>query len=249
MVLQDYFNQNSKIAVAFSGGVDSSYLLFAAKTAGCDVRAYYINSQFQPRFELEDAKRLADSIRAPLSIITMDILCDPYIAINNPDRCYYCKSTIMSKIRELAFADGFETVCDGTNADDAEKDRPGMRALRKYEIASPLRECGLTKETIRILSKQAGLFTHDKPAYACLATRVPTGTEITEEILGKIEKAEETLSDMGFADFRVRFLPPDGAKLQCTPADWDDAAARRAALKEALTPLFDVITLDLKERT
>ena len=207
MKLSDFFNKNPRIAIAFSGGVDSSYLLYAAKTAGCDVRAYFIKSQFQPEFELDDAARFADSLSVPLTVGTLDVLSKPDIAQNPPERCYYCKTAILSKLRELSRGDGFNVLCDGTNANDDENDRPGMRALRELGVISPLRDCGLTKAEIRRLSKQAGLTTYDKPSYACLATRIPTGTTITRELLEKIERAEGALSDMGFSDFRVRTLP------------------------------------------
>ena len=204
MKLSDFFNKNPRIAVAFSGGVDSSYLLYAAKSTGCDVRAYFIKSQFQPQFELNDATRLAGSLGIPLTVRTLDVLCDQEIAQNPPDRCYYCKSAILSKLWSIVSADGISVLCDGTNADDDENDRPGMRALREQGVVSPLRDCGLTKADIRRLSKQAGLFTNDKPSYACLATRIPSGTVITEELLAKTERAETALFDMGFSDFRVR---------------------------------------------
>ena len=240
--------QFPRVGVAFSGGVDSSYLLYAAKAAGCDARAYFIKSQFQPQFELDDAVRLADTIGVPLTVGTCDALCDPNVANNPPDRCYYCKNAIVSKLWELARTDGIEVLCDGSNADDDDSDRPGMRALREQGVLSPLRDCGLTKADIRRLSKQAGLFTHDKPSYACLATRIPTNTVITEELLYKIERAESALFGMGFSDFRVRLIPPDGAKLQMPAAQWDLAAARRAEILTALQPYFADVVLDFMLR-
>ena len=248
MVLDDYLKQYPKIAVAFSGGVDSSYLLYAAKSAGCDVRAYFIKSQFQPQFELDDAKNLASSIGVPLTVGTLDALCDPNVVANPPDRCYYCKNAVMSKVWELARADGNTVLCDGSNADDDEHDRPGMRAQREHGVISPLRDCGLAKAEIRRLSEQAGLFTHDKPSYACLATRIPTGTAITELLLGKIEHAEEALFALGFSDFRVRLIPPCTAKLQMPAAQWDTVASQRAEILVALQDRFDSITLDLEAR-
>ena len=247
-LLIDYLKQYPQIGVAYSGGVDSSYLLYAAKAAGCDVRAYFIKSQFQPQFELDDAVRLADSIDVPLTVGNVDALCDPNVKENPPDRCYYCKNAILSKIIELAHADGISVLCDGSNADDDETDRPGMRAQREHGVVSPLRECGLTKADIRRLSKDAGLFTHDKPSYACLATRIPTDTAITEEILKKVECAENALFDMGFSDYRARVVPPNGAKLQMPAAQWDSAASRREDIVAALRPYFDSIVLDLTPR-
>ena len=245
MILEDYLKKYPKIAVAFSGGVDSSYLLFAAKEAGSHVRAYFIKSQFQPYFELDDAIKFADSIEVPLTVASLDALSLPNVAKNPPDRCYYCKKAILSKLWELARADGISVLCDGSNADDDESERPGMRAQRELGLISPLRDCGLTKADIRRLSKDAGLFTHDKPSYACLATRVPTNTAITLEMLERIERAEDALFSMGFSDFRVRLLPPLGAKLQMPAMLWDLAAARRAEILAAISPYFDSVVLDM----
>ena len=125
------------------------------------------------------------------------------MAENPPDRCYYCKRTIFSKLAETALADGYELLIDGTNASDPEGERPGMRALREA-VLSPLRLCGITKDQVRRLSKEAGLFTWNKPAYACLATRVPSGQPITAQLLQRVEAAESALKDLGFSDFRIR---------------------------------------------
>ena len=246
--MTDFFEKNPRIAVAFSGGADSSYLLYAAKAAGCAVRAYFIKTQFQPRFELDDAVRIADLTGIPLTVGTFDILCDPNIVNNPSDRCYYCKKAILSKLRELALEDGLTVLCDGTNADDDESDRPGMRAQRELGIISPLRNYGITKADVRRLSKQAGLFTHDKPSYSCLATRIPSGTVITGDILEKIEHAENALFSMGFSDFRVRLIPPNSARIQMTDRQWDTTASHRKEILAALNPHFDSVLLDLEER-
>ena len=138
-------------------------------------------------------------------------------------------------------------LLDGTNASDDAGDRPGMAALRELEVRSPLRECGVTKAQVRQLSRQAGLFTWDKPAYACLATRVPTGTAITAEMLARVEQAESALAALGFADFRVRLL--DGcARLQLTEAQLPRALACRQQILAALATLFDGVLLDLNSR-
>lgn len=256
MQLDSFFNENPKIAVAFSGGVDSSYLLYAAKTAGCDVRAYFVKSQFQPKFELDDAKRLADTIGVPLTVSTFDALSDTKVVQNPQNRCYYCKINVFTKLWELARTDGFSVLCDGTNADDDETDRPGMKALRENGVLSPLRDCGLTKADIRCLSKQAGLFTHEKPSYACLATRIPAGTEITQELLEKVERAEGALFDMGFSDFRVRVMKHGvgfpasqfAARIQMPEEQWNAAATRRVDILDKLKSDFDGVLLDLVTR-
>jgi len=247
MNLSEFFVQNPRLAVAFSGGTDSSYLLCAAKSAGCDVHAYFVKSAFQPEFELEDARRLAGSLDVPLTVETLDLLENPEVAKNPADRCYFCKRAIFTRLWELARADGYAVLCDGTNASDDVNDRPGMRALKELDVRSPLRECGLTKSEIRRLSKEAGLFTHDKPAYACLATRIPAGTAITGEILRKVEQAEETLFALGFTDFRVRVFA-GAARLQMPESEFQMAFEKRAGILAALKPLFDGVFLDLMPR-
>ena len=248
MQLQQFFSKNPRIAVAFSGGADSSYLLYAAKAAGCRVRAYFMKSQFQPQSELDGAVRLAGFVGAPLTVGEFDALSCALVAQNPPDRCYHCKKIMLGKITELSAKDGFAVLCDGSNADDLDAERPGMRALGELGVLSPLRGCGLKKADIRRLSKEAGLFTHDKPAYACLATRVPAGTAITSGMLEKIERAETALSGMGFSDFRIRLSPPGGAKIQLPDGQLERAAARRAEILAALQSDFESVLLDLTAR-
>lgn len=248
MQLHQFFKDNPRIAVAFSGGVDSSYLLYAAKSAGCDVKAYFIKSQFQPRTELDDAIRVAGRLGIALSVEALNALGDMNVAANMQDRCYHCKKQMLNKLRELARADGIDVLCDGTNADDDESDRAGMRALREQNVISPLRESGLTKAEIRRLAKEAGLFTHDKPSYACLATRIPTGLRISNELLYKIEHAEESLFNMGFTGYRVRFISPDVAKIQLPAAQLEKALEKRAEILMAMRPDFNNVVLDLESR-
>ena len=149
MDLQQFFKENPRVAIAFSGGVDSSYLLYAALRYGARVRAYYVNSAFQPRFELEDARRLAGDLHADLRELQVDVLSSPTVTANPPDRCYHCKRVLFRTIAAAAAEDGFPVLLDGTNASDDAGDRPGMRALRELSVRSPLRECGLTKDEIR----------------------------------------------------------------------------------------------------
>ena len=245
MELQEFFEQNPEVAIAFSGGVDSSYLLYAAKKYAEKVTAYYVNAAFQPQFELEDAGRLAGDVGCEMKIIDADILKEERVAENPADRCYFCKICIFTKILEAAEADGYKILLDGTNASDDAGDRPGMRALKELEVRSPLRECGLTKSRIRELSKEAGLFTWNKPAYACLATRIKTGERITAEKLENIEKAEEELFKMGFRDFRVR-TDSGRAKLQIKKDQLDMLMDEREIAVSRLKPYFDEITLDLE---
>ena len=248
MQLQKFFKLNPRIAVAFSGGVDSSYLLYAARTAGCDVRAYFIKSQFQPRVELNEAIRVAGRLGVALTVDALNIVGITEVANNPPDRCYHCKTQMLSRLRELAKADGFHILCDGTNADDDISDRPGIRALEEQGVYSPLRDSGLTKAEIRHLSKQAGLSTFDKPSYSCLATRIPEGTTITVRLLEKIERAEEKLYEMGYTDLRVRFIPPAGAKIQLLEEQIGNISANHADIRNTFSQDFDTILLDLTPR-
>ena len=247
MELNEFFEMNNKIAVAFSGGVDSAYLLYAAVKAGTDVKAFYVKSAFQPEFEFEDAKKLAAQIGCGLRVIEADVLSDERVAANPPDRCYYCKQHIMSAITAAAEAEGYDLVCDGTNASDDADDRPGFKALGEFGIRSPLRECGLTKEAIRQASKEAGLPTWNKPAYACLATRILTGETITEEKLAITEKAENILSGMGFRDFRVRMRGRD-ALVQIAEGQHAEALAREKEIRSALADLYDEVNIDENPR-
>ena len=247
MTIEEYFEINNKVAIAFSGGVDSAYLLYAAAKAGAEVKAYYVRSAFQPEFEFEDAKRIADMIGCRLMVIEADVLSDEKVASNPENRCYYCKQHIMSAITDAAAADGFDIICDGTNASDDADDRPGFKALGEYGIRSPLRECGLTKADIRKASREAGLPTWNKPAYACLATRIRTGEVITEEKLEITERAEGILYDMGFRDFRVRMRGKD-ALVQIEEGQHADALMRESEIKAALAGLYEEVEIDKTPR-
>lgn len=247
MTLQDFFRENPKAALAFSGGVDSAYLLYAAQQCGAQVRAYYVRTAFQPLFELEDARRLAEQLHADMRELTVDILVDDAVRTNPADRCYHCKRLIFSEILREAERDGFSVLMDGTNASDDADDRPGMRALRELSVRSPLRECGLTKPEIRKRSREAGLFTWDKPAYACLATRVPAGVEITADKLERTERAEAYLSALGFQDFRVR-LSGDAARIQVKETQLTLVLEQREAILKELKKAYTDVWLDLEVR-
>ena len=247
MTLESFFRRCPEAAVAFSGGVDSACLLWAAARYARRTRAYYVSSQFQPRFELEDARRLAGELGVELSVLPLDILSVPGVAENPPDRCYHCKKAIFGAIARAARADGFPVLLDGTNATDDAGDRPGMRALAELSVRSPLRECGLGKEEIRRLSREAGLFTWDKPAYACLATRVPAGERITPEKLRATEEAEGELFSMGFTDFRVRCREGE-ARIQLPEAQLPLLLERREEVLAKLKKYYRYVTLDLEVR-
>ena len=247
MTLDGFFRENSKAALAFSGGVDSAFLLHYAIRLGADVRPYYVKTAFQPRFELDDAMRLASQLDIGMKVLEADVFACPAIVSNPPDRCYHCKRRIFSAIGEAAGADGYELLLDGTNASDDAGDRPGMRALQELSVLSPLRICGLTKAEIRRLSKEAGLFTWDKPAYACLATRIPAGQAISEESLQRTERAEEFLKSLGFSDFRIRLFS-GCARLQLREGDLPRLMENRREILQELKKDYDAVFLDLEVR-
>ena len=247
MTLEQFFQENPRCALGFSGGVDSAYLLYAGVKAGADIRPYFIKTAFQPVFELADAQKLAAGLGVEVTVLELDALADPQVAANPADRCYYCKQNLFRTLKDRAIADGYPVLLDGTNASDEAGDRPGMRALAELSVRSPLRECGLTKAEIRARSREAGLFTWDKPAYACLATRVPAGETITADILARVEGAEDALFRLGYTDFRVRVFH-GAARLQLPRGQMERAVREAEAIQAALKPYFTPILLDLEGR-
>lgn len=247
MELSEFFFKNPKAALGFSGGADSAYLLYAAKKYGADIKPYYVKTAFQPRFELEDAKALCKFLGVSLSVIEYDILSEKNIAKNPQNRCYYCKRAMFSALKEQAKKDGYTLITDGTNYDDDISDRPGMKAIEELSVKSPLRECKMGKDMIRKLSYEAGLFTWNKPAYACLATRVPSGTKIDEDILRRVEAAESELYKMGFLDFRVRVYK-EAALIQVKEEQITDAAKKHDEIVKRISPHFKSVFLDLEAR-
>lgn len=248
MELSDFFARCPRAALAFSGGTDSALLLLAGVRAGAQIQPYFIASPFQPAFERRDAQRLADLAGVELRVIELDVLADPLVRKNDPRRCYYCKSALFTALWQHVKADGFTVLLDGTNASDNAADRPGMQALAELAVRSPLRECGITKQQVRQLSREMGLFTWDKPSYACLATRIPTGTPIAAADLARVEAAEAALAEQGFRDFRVRLRPGGACLLQFTGADWPRAAALGEGLRGLLRPYFEQVWLDTRRR-
>jgi uncharacterized protein len=247
MTLQDFFTVHPRAALAFSGGVDSAYLLYAGLRAGAELRPYYVKTAFQPRFEYEDALRFCRELGAEPAVLRVDALGDERVRQNGPERCYYCKINIMSTILAAAREDGYPVLLDGTNASDEAGDRPGMRALSELGVLSPLRLCGLTKPEIRRLSKEAGLFTWSKPAYACLATRVKTGEPIRPETLEAVEESEDFLFSLGFSNFRVRTA--EGKALLQFPAEQLAAAYEHEnEIRRRLGPLFAELRIDPEGR-
>ena len=192
--LDAFFARTPRLAVAFSGGCDSSFLLAAALRAGCDVRAYGVRTAFQPAFEIDDAKRLAAELGADFELVDADVLAQGEICANGPDRCYRCKTFIFSTILARMAEDGFEVLADGTNVTDDPANRPGFQALAELGVVSPLRRAGMTKDDVRAASRELGLFTADKPSFSCLAVHVPEGERITAASLKAAARSPEVVS-------------------------------------------------------
>jgi uncharacterized protein len=198
-----YIKGLGKVVLAFSGGVDSTFLLKVAKEAlGDNVKAVTIMSPYIPKWEIAEAKELAKKLGVQHEIIEAPII--DSIKFNPENRCYLCKTAVFSMILSVAKDEGYKCVIDGTNFDDISDYRPGLKALKELEIKSPLLECKITKAEIRAFSKELGLNTWDKPAYACLLTRIPYGNELKVEDFEKIENAEKYMMSIGFRAVRVR---------------------------------------------
>lgn len=193
------------VVIAYSGGVDSNFLLKVAKDTLKDkVIAVTINAMMHSNREIEESINYAKEFGVNHIVVNIDNFKVEEFIKNNSDRCYHCKKEVFKTIKEIAAKYNIKYVLDGTNLDDLGDFRPGLKALEELNIISPLKESKLTKEDIRILSKKMNLNTYNKPAFACLATRIPYGTKITKDLLKKIEKSEEYLISIGFNQFRVR---------------------------------------------
>jgi uncharacterized protein len=193
------------VLVAYSGGTDSTFLLkVAADVLGDRVTAVTASSETYTIRELEEARQTAVAIGVPHIVVYTNELDDPHFSSNPPDRCYYCKKELFTRLFELAKKNRLNYVIDGTNCDDERDFRPGMRAVAEFSVRSPLREAGFTKEEIRALSKEMHLPTWDKPPLPCLASRFPYGTQITREKIIRVASAEEFLAGFGIRQLRVR---------------------------------------------
>lgn len=241
----EFFSKYPNVVVAFSGGVDSAVLLSMALKYSKSVKVIFVKTEFQPEFELEDAKKFCDSQGIKLNVIYVNILDIDTITVNNPLRCYYCKKMIFDRICNLAGED--EVVIDGTNADDDVNERPGYKALQELGVLSPLRICGFTKKMIRDYAKNNLISLWNKPSYSCLATRIPVYTKITENNLNLTDKSEQVLFNLGFTDFRVRYA---GEKcfVEINEKEFEKMIVNKDKVRIALNDFYDKIYLDLKGR-
>lgn len=235
------------LAVAYSGGADSTLLIKAAKDALNDKAvAVTIKSEFVPANEFDEAKSIASEIGIKHIVIPFHPLDYPDIRKNPKDRCYHCKQGILSAILEKTEELGIKTVAEGSNADDVTDIRPGFRAVQEYGVASPYLSVNFTKQEIREISKTLGLRTWNKPAAACLASRIAYGDIITKESLEKVEKTEMILSSLGFSCARAR-LHKNLARIEILPEDFDIFFTKRERIVYSLKDVgFTYIALDLQ---
>jgi uncharacterized protein len=230
---------HAPLVVAYSGGVDSAYLLAEAhRTLGAEVLGVIADSASLPRQALADALALAAKLGVPVEVVKTGELDNPDYASNPPNRCYFCKAELFTNLDALARDRGFRAIVYGENADDMQHERPGRKAAAEFAVLAPLRDAGLAKEEIRALSRELGLPTADAPAQPCLSSRIPWGTPVTVAALDMIERGEAQVRALGFRVFRVRHIVRDDAgpktavaRVQIAP----DEMPRLGAVEQELT--------------
>ena len=244
--LLEILSKYEKMLIAFSGGVDSSFLLYAAKQAlGDRMAAVTAESAFFPRAEQAEAAQFCAENGIRQITFEADVLSDSRICSNPADRCYFCKRKLFFRIRQIAAEDGFSAVAEGSNSDDRKDYRPGLKAVSELGILSPLCQASLTKSEIRSLSKIFGLPTWNKPSAACLASRIPYGDLITREKLRMAELAEQYLHELGFGQVRVR-IHGNVARIEAMPDELEQILRNRTGISERFREIgFSYTALDL----
>ncbi len=246
--LREYIRSLGSLALAFSSGVDSTFLLkIAHEELGDKAIAVTATSCSFPKRESDQAAAFCKANGIKQLTVVSEELSIPEFRHNPPNRCYLCKKELFTKIITLAKENGLEYVCEGSNMDDEGDYRPGLKAIAELGVKSPLRECNLYKEEIRTLSKQLGLPTWNKQSFACLASRFAYGEEINEKKLAMVEKAEEALLDLGFKQLRVRIHGENLTRIEVLPAELEKLLASRQEILKALHQAgFAYITMDLQ---
>jgi len=226
---------HTPLLVAYSGGVDSTCLLaLASRAVGDRVLGVIADSPSLPRAALKEAILNAERLGARIEVVgTAEFENEDYLA-NPPNRCYFCKAELFSRLESLARERGFRAIAYGENADDCADLRPGSKAAAEFRVLAPLKEAGLTKAEVREISRELGLPTHDAPAQPCLSSRIPHGTRVTTEALSLVEKGEAFIRSLGFHIFRVRYLPPATAKVQIAPQEMDRLPPLSMTIEEGL---------------
>jgi uncharacterized protein len=234
--LRQILREHAPLLIAYSGGVDSAYLLAEARrTLGDGMLAAIADSPSLPRQALADAVALAKSLSAPVEILQTAELENPEYASNPVNRCYFCKAELFAKLDALALERHFRAIAYGENADDMRQVRPGRQAATEFSILAPLRDAELTKAEIRELSRELGLPTAEAPAQPCLSSRIPHGTPVTLDALHMIEQAEAHVRSLGFRVFRVRHLAEGPrARVQIAPEEMDRLPELRTQLETGI---------------
>jgi uncharacterized protein len=245
--LVDWFRDKDAVLVAFSGGVDSAVVARAALEAlGARAIAATASSATLPSWELESAKKVAREIGILHEIFFEDEFANPKFAENSPERCYHCRKGLIGGLRRVAKSYGIRCIVDGANADDAKQHRPGMRAMRENGVRSPLLELGIGKKEVREIARYFNLSVSEKPAMACLASRIPYGEKITREKLRRVEKAEEFMRSLGFKQLRVRHHGSI-ARIEVARDDLSKVLEHREEIVRKLKEIgFTYVTIDLE---
>jgi uncharacterized protein len=247
MVLKSGLKKLETAAVAFSGGVDSAFLLAVAARSGLErLVAVTVDSVFVTREEIHRARQTAADLKVVHQVLETDILAHEKVTANSPERCYHCKNAVFSLIRKAADQAGICHVLHGVNTDDLTDYRPGLRAAEECGILAPLAEAGFSKHLVRTCSREMGLRTWDLPSESCLATRIPFHDPLTRQALCRIEQAEQFIRSLGFARVRVR-SHGDLARIETDAADIEVVAALRNQIFKALKNVgFNFVSLDLE---